>query len=156
MDVVRQAFSLTPEYLKTSEAQAGVHNLMDTGIQLGRRFRALKLWMILRHFGAEGLRARLAEHMRLARLFASWVENSERFELAAPVPFSVVCFRLRGGADDEAHARVLEAVNRSGEVFLSHTKLDGRYVMRLAIGNLHTAEQHVRRAWELLNSAAAS
>ena len=154
MDVLRDAFSLTPEYLKTSEGQAGVRNLMDTGIQLGRRFRALKLWMILRHFGAEGLRAHLSEHMRLARLFASWVDVSPVFELAAPVPFSVVCFRLRGDRSDEDHARVLDAVNASGEVFLSHTRLDGRYVLRLAIGNLQTAESHVRRAWELLSSAA--
>ena len=157
MDVVRQAFSLTPEYLKTSEGSAGVKNLMDTGIQLGRRFRALKLWMVLRHFGAEGLRAHLAEHMRLARVFAGWVDASDRFERVAPVPFSVVCFRLRGGddADDEVrHARVLEEVNGSGDVFLSHTKLDGRYVLRLAIGNINTTEQHVARAWELLNQAA--
>jgi aromatic-L-amino-acid/L-tryptophan decarboxylase len=155
MDALRQAFALTPEYLETSEGQAGVRNLMDTGIQLGRRFRALKLWMILRHFGATGLRAHLAEHMRLARLFASWVETSDRFELAAPVPFSVVCFRLRGNRADEDNARVLDAVNASGDVFLSHTKLDGRYVLRLAIGNLQTQESHVRRAWDLLNSAAA-
>lgn len=155
MDVLRQAFALTPEYLKTSEGDAGVRNLMDTGIQLGRRFRALKLWMILRHFGAEGLRARLADHMRLARLFASWVDASDVFERVAPVPFSVVCFRLRGERSDEQHARLLDAVNSSGEVFLSHTRLDGRFVVRLAIGNLNTAESHVRRAWDLLNAAAA-
>jgi len=155
MDLVRQAFSLTPEYLKTSEGDAGVKNLMDTGIQLGRRFRALKLWMILRHFGADGLRARLAEHMRLARVFADWVDQSDRFERVAPVPFSVVCFRLRGDTDDAAHARVLDAVNASGDVFLSHTKLDGRYVLRLAIGNINTTEQHVARAWELLNQASS-
>jgi aromatic-L-amino-acid decarboxylase len=155
MDVLRQAFALTPEYLKTSEGAAGVKNLMDTGIQLGRRFRALKLWMIMRHFGAEGLRGHLVEHMRLARLFADWVDASDRFERVAPVPFSVVCFRLRGDATDHAHQRILDAVNATGEVFLSHTKLDGRYVLRLAIGNLNTAERHVARAWELLNSAAA-
>jgi len=155
MDVVRQTFTLTPEYLKTSEGEAGVRNLMDTGIQQGRRFRALKLWMILRHFGAEGLRKHLAEHMRLARLFASWVDASTRFERVAPVPFSVVCFRLRD-ADDAAHARVLDAVNASGDVFLSHTKLDGRYVLRLAIGNINTAEEHVAQAWKLLNQAASS
>ena len=153
MDVLRQAFSLTPEYLKTSEADAGVRNLMDTGIQLGRRFRALKLWMIIRHFGASGLRSVLAGHMELARTFARWVDESERFERVAPVPFSVVCFRLRGGTDEQ-HARLLDAVNASGEVFLSHTKLDGRFVLRLAIGHLHTAERHVARAWELLNSHA--
>ena len=158
MDVLRQAFSLTPEYLKTSEGDAGVRNLMDTGIQLGRRFRALKLWMILRHFGAEGLRANLAEHMRLARTFAGWVDASDRFVRVAPVPFSVVCFRLRdgeGAAGDEEHSRILDEVNASGEVFLSHTRLHGRYVFRLAIGNLATTERHVARAWELLNSAAA-
>jgi aromatic-L-amino-acid decarboxylase len=155
MDVVREAFALTPEYLKTSEGEAGVRNLMDTGIQLGRRFRALKLWSVLRHFGAEGLRARLAEHMRLAKEFASWVEPSAVFVLAAPVPFSVVCFRLRDNASDERHARILDRVNASGEVFLSHTKLDGRYVFRLAIGNLHTTARHTRRAWELLNLAAS-
>lgn len=155
MDVLRQAFSLTPEYLKTSEGDAGVRNLMDTGIQLGRRFRALKLWMILRHFGAEGLRAHLAEHMRLARLFASWVQASDRFELAAPVPFSVVCFRLRGDRSDDDHLRLLEEVNRSGDVFLSHTKLDGRFVLRLAIGHLQTAEPHVARAFDLLRQSAS-
>jgi aromatic-L-amino-acid decarboxylase len=154
MDVVRQAFSLTPDYLKTSEGDAGVRNLMDTGIQLGRRFRALKLWMTLRHFGAEGLRSHLAEHMRLARTFAAWVDASDRFERVAPVPFSVVCFRLRGDAGDAEHARILDAVNASGDVFLSHTKLDGRYVLRLAIGNINTTERHVARAWELLNFAA--
>lgn len=152
MDTIRRAFSLTPEYLQTSDI--GVKNLMDTGIQLGRRFRALKLWMILRHFGAEGLRERLAEHMRLAQTFATWVRESDVFELAAPVPFSVVCFRLKGQVDEQAHTRVLDAVNASGEVFLSHTKLNGRYVMRLAIGNIHTTERHVARAWELLNNAA--
>jgi aromatic-L-amino-acid/L-tryptophan decarboxylase len=150
MDVLRQAFALTPEYLKTAEADAGVRNLMDTGIQLGRRFRALKLWMILRHFGADGLRAALGEHIRLARLFAEWVDASDVFERVAPVPFSVVCFRLKNGSDDE-QARLLESVNASGEVFLSHTRLDGRYVLRLAIGNLATRETHVRRAWDLLN-----
>ena len=155
MDVLRQAFALTPEYLKTSEGDAGVKNLMDTGIQLGRRFRALKFWMIMRHFGAEGLRAHLAEHMRLARLFAGWVDRSDVFERVAPVPFSVVCFRLRGDAPDQEHQRVLDTINASGEVFLSHTKLDGRYVLRLAIGNLNTTERHVARAWELLNSAAS-
>jgi aromatic-L-amino-acid decarboxylase len=157
MDVLRQAFALTPEYLRTSEGEEGVKNLMDTGIQLGRRFRSLKLWMVLRHFGADGLRARLAEHMRLAQEFASWVDASPVFERVAPVPFSVVCFCLRGNHTDETrHAKILDRVNASGEVFLSHTKLDGRYVFRLAIGNLHTTEEHVQRAWTLLNQAAAA
>jgi aromatic-L-amino-acid decarboxylase len=160
MDLIRAAFSLTPEYLRTAEA-ATARNLMDTGIQLGRRFRALKLWMVLRHFGAEGLRARLAEHMRLARLFAGWVDASDEFERVAPVPFSVVCFRavpptLRGDeqALDDLNGRLVDEVNRSGEVFVSHTRLDGHYVVRLAIGNLHTREEHVRRAWTLLCSVS--
>ena len=166
MDVVRAAFALTPEYLKTVEA-APVRNLMDTGIQLGRRFRALKLWMVLRHFGADGLRARIGEHMRLARLFAEWVDASGDFERLAPVPFSVVCFRaLPGGPVDAAadatattaidafNERLLEAVNNSGSIFISHTKLDGRYALRLAIGNLHTTEAHVASAWSLLQEQA--
>lgn len=152
MDDVRAAFALTPEYLKT--ADTGVRNLMDTGVQLGRRFRALKLWMVLRHFGADGIRDRLREHMRLAQLFASWVDAAPRWERVAPVPFSVVCFRLRGEGADARNARILEDVNGSGDIFLSHTQLDGRYVLRLAIGNLHTTEHHVARAWELLNHAA--
>ncbi|HEX6973884.1 MAG TPA: pyridoxal-dependent decarboxylase [Vicinamibacterales bacterium] len=159
MDVVRSAFSLVPEYLKTLEA-APVRNLMDTGVQLGRRFRALKLWMILRHFGAEGLRARLADHMRMAREFAAWVDASERFERLAPAPFSVVCFRATAPGMDEAaldrlNERLLDAVNASGEIFISHTKLNGRYALRLAIGNLHTTDAHVLRAWELIQHLAA-
>ena len=160
MDVVRAAFSLTPEYLKTAEA-AVARNLMDTGIQLGRRFRALKLWMVLRHFGAEGLRARLAEHMRLAQTFAAWVDASDEFERLAPVPFSVVCFRAKPkslehdpNALDEFNARLLDEVNASGAIFVSHTRLAGRYVIRLAIGNLHTTEEHVRHAWTLLCTVA--
>ena len=154
MDVMRAAFALTPEYLKTIEA-APVRNLMDTGVQLGRRFRALKLWMVMRHFGADGIRARLAEHMRLARLFASWVDASPDFERLAPVPFSVVCFRAaphNAPRDvlDPLNERVLDGVNASGEIFISHTRLRGHYVLRLAIGNLHTTETHVRRAWELI------
>lgn len=152
MDALRAAFAMTPDYLKTSDA-AGVRNLMDTGIQLGRRFRALKLWMVLRHFGASGLRARIAEHIRLAQLFAGWVEASGEFELAAPVPFSVVCFRFQG--TDELNEAILDRLNASGEVFLSHTRLDGRFTLRLAIGNIHTTESHVARAWRLVREAAA-
>jgi aromatic-L-amino-acid decarboxylase len=159
MDVLKQAFSLTPEYLRTPEAGA-VRNLMDTGVQLGRRFRALKLWMILRYFGAEGIRARLEEHIRLAHLFAGWIDGSENFERLAPVPFSVVCFRAhpraRPGDGEWSEAqleslnqRLLDAMNATGEVFLSHTKLDGRFVLRLAVGNLRTEERHVSRAWEI-------
>ena len=147
MDVLQQAFALTPEYLRTPEA-GSVRNLMDTGIQLGRRFRSLKLWGVLRYFGAEGIRARLSEHVRLAQLFASWVDADPDFELVAPVPFSVVCFRAKGS--DELNEQLLARVNDTGEVFLSHTKLNDQIILRLAVGNLRTEERHVRRAWELL------
>jgi aromatic-L-amino-acid/L-tryptophan decarboxylase len=154
MQVVKASLSLTPEYLRTPEAEA-VGNLMDTGLQLGRRFRALKLWAVLRYFGAEGLRSRLNEHMRLARLFAGWVGADPEFECMAPVPFSVVCFRARpeGVGEDALDAfneQLLDAVNRSGDVFLSHTKLHDRFTLRLAIGHIRTTERHVGRAWELL------
>jgi aromatic-L-amino-acid decarboxylase len=156
MDVVRSAFSLVPEYLRTAEGDQ-VKNLMDTGVQLGRRFRALKLWMILRHFGAEGLRRGLAGHIALAQTFAAWVDASPDFERMAPVPFSVVCFRARPrgtpmtGADlDAFNERLMASVNATGEVFISHTRIDGAIVLRLAIGNLRTTDTHVRRAWDLL------
>jgi aromatic-L-amino-acid decarboxylase len=151
MDLVREAFALTPDYLKTVES-APVRNLMDTGIQLGRRFRSLKLWMVLRHFGADGIRQRLQEHMRLASLFASWIDASPDFVRVAPVPFSVVCFRAEG--DDAFNERLLDAVNAGGEVFLSHTRVQERYTLRLAIGNLRTTEAHVGRAWTLLQEIA--
>ena len=152
MDVLRAAFSLTPEYLKTAEADT-VRNLMDTGVQLGRRFRALKLWMVLRHFGAEGLRKRIGEHIRLARTFAGWVDADPDFERTAPAPLSVVCFRAR--QSDEFNAALLDRLNATGEVFLSHTRLDGVFTLRLAIGNLHTTERHVARAWTLIKQIAA-
>ncbi len=158
MDIVRRTFALTPDYLTSPES--GVRNLMDTGVQLGRRFRALKLWSVLRYFGAAGIRARLAEHMRLARLFATWVDASDSFERLAPTPLSVVCFRARPpGAVwsdetlDELNTRVLDDINATGEVFLSHTRLGGRVALRLAVGHIRTTEHHVRRAWELLNEA---
>ncbi len=162
MDVVRRAFSLVPEYLKTAEASRGARDLMDTGIQLGRRFRSLKLWMILRHFGAEGVRSALAEHIRLAQLFSQWVDADLDFERMAPVPFSVVCFRARPNVRtmldhelDGLNQKLLEAVNRTGEVFLSHTRLHDRFVLRLAVGHLRTTERHVARAWKLLKTHTA-
>jgi aromatic-L-amino-acid decarboxylase len=171
MDVVRATFSLTPEYLRTREADAPpagsppprgrprgeAQNLMDTGIQLGRRFRALKLWMILRSYGARAIRDRLARHIALAGQFADWVDAHPDFERVAPVPFAVVCFRwkpanrsLRPADLDAANERLVDAVNQTGEVFLSHTRLRDQVILRMAIGHLRTEEEHVRRAWDLL------
>ena len=157
MNVVREAFSLVPDYLETAEGSAGVHNLMDTGIQLGRRFRSLKLWMILRHFGAERLREVLREHIRLAQQFAARVDEHPDFERLAPVPFATVCFRakphriaLSAPELDRFNERVLDAVNSNGDVFLSHTRLKGTFVIRISIGHLRTTAAHTGRAWDLL------
>ena len=148
-DEWREAFTLTPEYLRTGDE---AFSLADFGPPLGRRFRSLKLWAVLRCYGAEGLRAILREHIRLADLFAGWVVESENWELVAPRRFSLVVFR-RDGSDRE-NERLVERVNASGEIFITHTKLDGRYVLRLAIGNARTTEDDVRRAWEVLNREA--
>ena len=146
-DILRRAFSLVPEYLRTAEHPRAV-NFMDYGVQLGRRFRALKLWFVMRYFGREGVERALRQQIGWAQEFASWVDADPRFERAAPAPFSVVCFRLK--ASDEDNQRLLEKVNASGEIFLSHTVLRGRYVLRLAIGNLATTRAHVERAWEII------
>jgi aromatic-L-amino-acid decarboxylase len=160
MDVIRQAFALTPEYLRTSESSE-VKNLMDTGVQLGRRFRALKLWMILRSFGAREIRAHLARHIQIAQQLASWVDAHPDFERLAPVPFSVVCFRWNphgrslSEADlDGRNESLVERINRSGEIFFSHTRLKGRLALRIAVGHLRTDESHLRHAWELLKREA--
>jgi aromatic-L-amino-acid decarboxylase len=157
-DVLERAFSLVPEYLVTPEQDAVV-DLMNYGVQLGRRFRALKLWMVIRGFGTAGLAARIRSHCALARDFADWVRADAAWEVAAPVHFSLVCFRYApSGVHEEIlnaiNERILSRVNESGEVFLSHTKLAGRYVLRLAVGNIRTEERHVRRAWTLLQDAA--
>jgi aromatic-L-amino-acid/L-tryptophan decarboxylase len=155
----RAAFSIVPEYLTTPEADRAT-NLMDYGPALGRRFRALKLWMTLRYFGREGIADRLRAHIDLAAQLAGWIEAEAGWQVLAPVPFSTVCFRFapRGLADEDAdrlNGSILKTVNRSGEVFLSHTSVRGRYSLRVAIGNIRTEEAHVRRAWELLTAAAA-
>jgi len=160
MDVLRRAFSLVPEYLRTEEE--GVRNLMDYGPQLGRRFRALKLWMVIRYFGQQGLAARIREHIRWAQQFAAWVDADPDFERMAPTPLSTVCFRARPRgwtrSEDELdrfNAAVLDAVNATGQCFLSHTRVRGRLALRLAIGNVRTTLEHVRRTWELLRAQVA-
>src|SRR5580700_7780954 len=154
---VRRAFTLVPEYLTTPESD-GV-NYMDYGLQLGRRFRALKLWFVLRRFGAEGIRQRLRDHIALAQEFALWVRSEPHWEVLAPHPFSVVCFRYAPPGLDEAalevlNAGIMHAVNLTGEIFVSHTKIDGRYAIRLAIGNLRTQRSDVEFAWEILRREA--
>ena len=145
---LRRAFSLVPEYLRTSDE---ADSLSEYGPALGRRFRSLKLWAVLRCYGREGLQARIREAVRLAKKFEMWVEAEPGWEVSAPRHFSVVCFRRSGSdADNEA---IVERVNRSGELFLSHTRLHGRYVLRLAIGNERTTEADVARAWHVLKTA---
>ncbi|MEO5941180.1 MAG: pyridoxal-dependent decarboxylase [Candidatus Limnocylindrales bacterium] len=161
LEVVRDAFSLMPEYLRTVGAAGSERNYNEHTPQLGRRMRALKLWFQLRWFGLDGLRRRIRVHLSLATSFAAWVASEPDWEVLAPVPFSTVCFRhippalaADEGAIDAHNAAIMDAVNRTGEAFLSHTKLRGRFTLRLAIGNLRTEERHVARAWELLRHAA--
>ncbi|HZE68057.1 MAG TPA: pyridoxal-dependent decarboxylase [Pyrinomonadaceae bacterium] len=161
MDLLRRAFSLVPEYLRTPE-QEKVRSGSDYGVQLGRRFRALKLWMIIRYFGHEGLAARIREHCRLAQLFASWVEQSHEWELMAPVPLGLVCFRacpeveaanesVRERKLDVLNEAIMHSVNATGKALLSHTRLHDKITLRLSIGNIRTGERHVKQVWDLLN-----
>jgi aromatic-L-amino-acid/L-tryptophan decarboxylase len=171
LERLRRVFTLVPEYLRgdTVEAQK---NYMDYGIQLGRRFRALKAWVIFRSFGREGMAARLREYIRLANLFADWVNGDARFELAAPVSMGVVCFRFVGSAAgcggagprsapsatddklDELNSEIVEKINASGRAYLTQTKLRGRTVMRIGLGNVLTTENHLRNAWEMVCETA--
>ena len=149
-DAFRDAFSLVPEYLRVAEEVASLSEYTQV---LGRRFRALKLWAVLRCYGRSGLQERIREHVPLASVFEEWV-RAERWEVVAPRPFSVVCFRLAGS--DEENERLLERVNATGEVFISHTRLAGRYVLRLAIGSFRTTEDDVRLAWDVLRRESRS
>ena len=167
MDALRAAFSLVPEYLRTLDRATPGRDYTEYQPQLGRRMRALKLWILLRWFGLEGLRRRIANHLELARVFAAAVDGDPDWERLAPVPFSTVCFRWRparlAGREDEVEARalldernaaIIDSVNRTGEVFLSHTRLADRFAIRVAIGNIRTESRHVERAWELLRREA--
>ncbi|NOR54428.1 MAG: aminotransferase class V-fold PLP-dependent enzyme, partial [Candidatus Aminicenantes bacterium] len=152
-----QTFEIHPEYLKTGK-DSEVKNFRDWGIQLGRRFRALKLWFVIRSYGVEGLQEIVRGHIRLAKMFKGWVEEHETFELMAPVPLSLVCFRLNGGRDEEdlndLNRQLLESLNRTGKIFLTHTTLRGKYVLRMAIASRTTKEDHVKEAWELIKKKA--
>lgn len=162
-EVVKAAFSLVPDYLSNTESKGEeVPNLMDYSVALSRRFRALKLWMVLRYFGQQGLAACLREHRRLAQLLAEWVDASADFERLAPTPFSVVCVRVHPvGMDDEGqldalNERIMNHINAGGRFFLSHTRVHGRFAIRIAIGNLRTTEQHVRDVWRALQEACTA
>ncbi len=156
-EILKQAFSLVPEYLKTS-VDTKVENFMDYGIQLGRRFRSLKLWFILRYFGTNGIADRVRDHLRLGKLFMQWINDNENFELMAPVPFSTICFRAHPAdynSDEklnELNENLMEAVNKTGKIFITHTKLNNRFVLRLVISGLRTEEKHVNLAEEILNN----
>lgn len=155
--LLRSVFSLTPEYLRGDSADgvdgSAAIDYMDYGLQLGRRFRALKAWMVLRAFGRAGIAARIREHLRLARLWAQWVDDEPSFTLAAPVSMGVVCFRFAPPGVSEARCdqlneAIVAAVNASGEAYLTHTSLHGRIAMRIGLGNILTTERHLARAWE--------
>ncbi len=159
-EILKRAFSLVPEYLKTKQDDE-VENLMDYGIQLGRRFRSLKLWFIIRYFGVEGLAARIKNHIELAQEFAKWIDEEKHFEIMAPVPFSTVCFRFNPGSKtedqlNEINERLLEEINASGKLFLSHTKLNGKFVIRLTIGSIRHERRHVVDAFNLIEELARS
>jgi aromatic-L-amino-acid/L-tryptophan decarboxylase len=152
---LRNVFALVPEYLR-GDANGAEVNYMDYGVQLGRRFRALKAWMVWRTFGRIGIAARIREHLRLAKLFAEWLRSDERFELSTPVTMGIVCFRLRGtdeAAGDRINSRTVEKLNAAGETYLMQTKLHGRVVMRLGLGNILTTEEHLRHVWRLIREA---
>ncbi|HTC23413.1 MAG TPA: pyridoxal-dependent decarboxylase [Gemmatimonadales bacterium] len=160
VDTLLRTFSITPEYLRTAQ-DPDVVNFRDWGIQLGRRFRALKLWFVIRSYGVEGLRAVLRQHIALGNEFAGWVAAAPDFELAAPAPLGLVCFRYRpaGMAEDDPrldplNRELLARVNASGRVFLTHTVLGGRYTIRLAVGQRTTEREHVAEAWRLVRDAA--
>lgn len=156
-DVLKSAFSIIPEYLKTTE-DSSVTNYMDYGIQLGRRFRSLKLWFIIKYFGVEGIIKRIREHIRLTKLFAEWITRHPAFEIAAPVTMAVVCFRaVPNGVTDEItlnnyNEKLLEKINNTGKLFLSHTKLNGKYVLRISFSGLRTEEKHVKEAINIIDS----
>ena len=149
------ALSILPEYLRNAASESGaVIDYRDWQIPLGRRFRALKLWFVIRHYGVEGLRHHIRRHVELAQQFKQWVLESDVFELAVDTPLNLICFSHRGG--DAATERVLQSVNASGRMYLTHTKLNGRTVLRMSIGQTYTEERHVRAAWKMLNDAAAA
>ena len=149
-----RALSVLPEYLRNRASESGaVIDYRDWHVPLGRRFRALKLWFVIRHYGVEGLRFHVRRHVALAHQLAAWVEADPDYELMAPAPLNLVCFRHRGG--DEVNRAILERLNASGELYLTHTRLDDKLVLRMSIGQAQTEARHVAAAWERIREAAA-
>jgi len=148
-----QTLSILPEYLRNQATESGaVIDYRDWHIQLGRRFRSLKLWFVIRHYGVEGLQQSVREHVRLAHQFAEWARSDDRFELAAPVPLNLVCFRHKGG--DAANQAIMDRLNQSGDLFLTHTKLNGKLTLRMSVGQVHTKERHVEKACKRISQEA--
>ena len=148
-----QTLSVLPEYLRNQATESGaVIDYRDWQIPLGRRFRSLKLWFVIRHYGVEGLQHHVREHVRLAQQFADWVRTDERFELAAPAPLNLVCFRHKGG--DAANQTIMDRLNRSGDLYLTHTKLNGKLTLRLCVGQTNTKARHVENAWKRIREEA--
>jgi aromatic-L-amino-acid decarboxylase len=148
-----QTLSILPEYLRNQATESGaVIDYRDWHIQLGRRFRSLKLWFVIRHYGIEGLQHHVREHVRLAQQFAGWVQTDERFELAAPAPLNLVCFRHKAG--DAANQAIMDRLNNSGDLFLTHTKLNGKLTLRLSVGQTNTQARHLERAWKRISEEA--
>ncbi len=150
-----QTLSILPEYLRNQATESGaVIDYRDWHIQLGRRFRSLKLWFVIRHYGVEGLQHHIRQHVKLAQQFAEWVRNDDRFELAAPAPLNLVCFRHKSG--DGANQTIMDRLNRSGDLFLTHTRLHGKLTLRLSVGQTHTQFRHVEKAWRRIKEEATS
>ena len=148
-----QTLSVLPEYLRNKATESGaVIDYRDWQIPLGRRFRALKLWFVIRHYGVEGLQYHIRQHVSLAQEFAEWVRADSRFELAAPAPLNLVCFRHKAG--DEANQTLMDRLNRSGDLYLTHTKLDGKLTLRFCVGQTYTQARHVERAWKRIREEA--
>jgi len=149
-----QTLSILPEYLRNKATESGaVIDYRDWQIPLGRRFRALKLWFVIRHYGVEGLQYHIRRHVELAQRFAGWVRNDDRFELAAPAPLNLVCFRRKG--EDEVNQALMDRLNRSGDLYLTHTRLNDRLTLRFCVGQANTMERHVERAWRRIQEEAA-
>ena len=150
-----RTLSVLPEFLRNKATETGaVIDYRDWQIPLGRRFRSLKLWFVIRHYGVEGLQYHVRRHVELAQQFAQWVREDSRFELAAPAPLNLVCFRHRGG--DEINQAIMDRLNRSGDLYLTHTKLNDRFTLRLCVGQTSTKQQHVERAWKRIQEEATA